>query len=399
MIYREKLRKIKTVFKTYFLKNSMEVEFPKYAFKLEYFDQPSMLLREYIIQFYTQDGQIDIYDCRQKRMLLRKTLEHKIKLADLYVGNKILVNGRQYDIVDYADEYTRKTYGTEIQSTYAMLKPGYSQYLGETIERINKGGLQVAKLRMGFMYRETAAKFYGEHQGKPFYDTLVRYMTSGPIVALELVGPNAIATWRKIIGPTNLDNAKAQAPDSLRAKFARSTTENFAHGSDSPESAKRELGIIFGENAIRLVASHQETTLCVVKPHIVKDLLAGQVIQMITKAGFQIVGAAMENYDVRAANEFYECYRGVIDNYMDVTTEFASGPCIGLEIRKEGCFDIVREFREFAGPVDIKVAKVIRPNSIRAKYGKNQTYCAVHCTDIPEEAEIETRYFFELFDH
>ncbi|EAY08525.1 Nucleoside diphosphate kinase family protein [Trichomonas vaginalis G3] len=377
----------------------MEVEFPKYAFALQYFDTPSMLLRDYIIQFYTERGEIDIYDCRAKRMILRKTLEHKISLSDLYVGNKILVNGRQYDIVDYADEFTRKTLGNQIQSTYAMIKPGYSQYLGETIERINKEGLQVAKLRMGYMYREIAAKFYAEHQGKPFYDTLVRYMTSGPIVAMELVGQNAIAKWRQIIGPTNLDNAKAQAPESLRARFARSTTENFAHGSDSPESAKRELGIIFGDNSIRLVASHQESTLCVVKPHIVKENLAGQLIQMITKAGYQIVGAAMESYDIQAANEFYECYRGVIDNYMEITTEFASGPLIGLELKKEGSFDVVRDFRELVGPIDIKVAKVIRPESIRAKFGKNQTYCAVHCTDIPEEAEIETRYFFELFDH
>ena len=93
-----------------FASTTAEVEFPKYAYKLEYFDEPSLLLREYIIQYYTQKGEIEIYDCRQKRVILRKTLEHKIKLSDLYIGNKILVNARQYQIVGYGDEYTRSGY-------------------------------------------------------------------------------------------------------------------------------------------------------------------------------------------------------------------------------------------------------------------------------------------------
>ena len=376
----------------------MEVEFPKYAFKLEYFDEQSLLLREYIIQYYTERGEIDIYDCRQKRMILRKTLEHKIKLEDLYVGNKILVNGRQYEIVDYGDSYTRRELGNVLQSTYAMIKPGYSQYLGETIERVNREGLQVAKLRLGYVPRSVAMKFYEEHQGKPFFNDLVRYITSGPVVAMELVGNDAISTWRRIIGPTNLEKAKAEAPDSLRAKFARSTTENFAHGSDSPESAKRELDIIFGNDSIRLDGRFERTTLCVIKPHIVKDGLAGQVIQMITKAGFIITGAVMTGLDVNAASEFYECYRGVVDHYIDITTEAASGPCIALELTMRGG-DPVYPFRELCGPWDLNVARMIRPESIRAKFGKNNVQIAVHCTDIPELASYEVRYFLELFEH
>ena len=376
----------------------MEVEFPKYAYKLEYFDEPSLILREYILQYYTQMGEIDIYDCRQKRIILRKTLTHGVKLEDLYIGNKILVNARQYEIVDYGDEYTRKAMSSKIQHTYAMLKPGYSQFIGEAIERINSEGLTVGKLRMGNVPRSVAMNFYAEHKGKPFYDSLVKYITSGPVVAMELVGENAIAKWRTIIGPTNLEKAKAEAPRSLRAMYARSTTENFAHGSDSPESAKRELDIIFGNDAIRLAAKINGTSLCAIKPHAVKDGIAGQIIQMITKAGFVITGAVMASLDINASNEFYECYRGVIDNYIDVTTEFASGPVIAIEVMKPHGNSVL-ELRELCGPSDINVARIIRPESIRAKFGINNTQIAVHCSDIPEEAPIESQYFFELFDH
>ena len=94
---------------------------------------------------------------------------------------------------------------------------------------------------------EFASKFYAEHVGKPFYPSLAGYMTSGTIVAMELVGPNAIAKWREIIGPTKKEVAVEKAPNSLRALYARSTTENLCHGSDSPSSAARELELVFGK--------------------------------------------------------------------------------------------------------------------------------------------------------
>lgn len=372
----------------------MNPEFPVYSFKLEYFDEPAELIRPYYLTYRTERGEIEIFDIRQHRAFLKRTVLHNIKIEDLYVGNKLLINGRQYDVVDYADNYTRNAFSDSMQHTYAMLKPGYYQYLGEALDRIYQAGLFVANLRLGCLDRSTAAQFYLEHQGKSFYDSLVQYITSGPIVAMELVGPNAIAKWRELIGPTNLETAKRDAPNSLRALYARSTTENFAHGSDSPTSAQRELGIIFKQRSVRLVSRITNSTLCVIKPHAIKSGNAGKIIMEITKAGFKISGAMMTDLSMETATEFYEVYRGVADEFIDLCKELCSGSVIALELSGEG--DYFTRFRELCGPRDVPVAKIIRPESIRAKYGINIVQNAVHCTDIPDDAELECEYFFTL---
>jgi nucleoside-diphosphate kinase len=131
------------------------------------------------------------------------------------------------------------------EHTYAMIKPGYEPYWGKVVDRIIKEGLKVLQIKSLKFDGDLASRFYAEHVGKGFYANLAGYMTSGTVVGMELVGPNAVAKWRQIIGPTKKEVAVAEAPNSLRALYARSTTENLCHGSDSPESAARELALIF----------------------------------------------------------------------------------------------------------------------------------------------------------
>ncbi|HET8984407.1 MAG TPA: nucleoside-diphosphate kinase, partial [Trueperaceae bacterium] len=90
--------------------------------------------------------------------------------------------------------------------------------------------------------RETAERHYGEHKGKPFFDGLVDFITSGPVVAMVLEGENAILGWRSLMGATNPKDA---APGTIRGDFATTIDENVAHGSDAPATAEREIGIFF----------------------------------------------------------------------------------------------------------------------------------------------------------
>jgi nucleoside-diphosphate kinase len=375
----------------------MNPEFPTYGFRLQYFDERAELIRPYILTFRTEIGEIEVLDLKNRRPFLKRTVVHNLALHDLYPGNKFMLNGRQYEVLDYADEFTRSAFADAIQHTYAMLKPGFSQHLGDALDRIYSEGLGVVQLRFGSVTRQTASRFYAEHEGKPFYEELVKYITSGPIVALELMGPNAIAKWRQIIGPTNLDVAKRDAPNSLRAQFARSTTENFAHGSDAPESAAREIGIIFGGLAVKLASSLTGTALCIVKPHAVRAGFAGRIIQQIADGGFIIIGAGLFTLDMAQATEFYEVYRGVVDEFVELSTELSSGPCIALEVTREGG-DVVKSLRELCGPRDIPVAKAIAPESVRAIFGTNIVQNAVHCTDLESEAQLECEYFFCLLE-
>lgn len=130
--------------------------------------------------------------------------------------------------------------------TYAMIKPGYEAFWGKVIQRIIDEKLEIVQMKMMEFDDNFADQFYSEHVGKGFYPGLQAYMTSGPILALEISGPDVINKWREIIGPTQKEVAVEKSPNSLRALYARSTTENLCHGSDSIDSAVRELTLVFG---------------------------------------------------------------------------------------------------------------------------------------------------------
>ena len=128
--------------------------------------------------------------------------------------------------------------------TLILVKPdAFARGLtGEIISRFERKGLRIAELRRTTMARELAARHYAEHVGKPFFEELVEFITSGPLVAMVLEGESAVAAARQVIGATNPLEA---APGSIRCDFAIETGTNLVHGSDSDESATREIGLFF----------------------------------------------------------------------------------------------------------------------------------------------------------
>ncbi len=131
-----------------------------------------------------------------------------------------------------------------LERTYAMVKPdGVKRGLvGEVVRRLEQKGFRIVGMKLTQIPRETAEKHYGEHQGKPFFEGLVSFITSGPVVAMVVEGENAILEWRKMMGATNPKDA---ALGTIRGDFASTIDENVAHGSDAPETAEREIGIFF----------------------------------------------------------------------------------------------------------------------------------------------------------
>ena len=128
--------------------------------------------------------------------------------------------------------------------------------------------------------KETSEVFYGEHIGKEFFPNLQGFITSDVCVGMELVKDGAIAGWRKFIGPTNTQKAKDEASGSLRALFGTDGTKNAVHGSDAVTSSARESGFFFG-GAMKTTAVLNNCSLCLIKPHIIKEGALGQVIDMI----------------------------------------------------------------------------------------------------------------------
>jgi nucleoside-diphosphate kinase len=131
-------------------------------------------------------------------------------------------------------------------STLLIIKPdGVRRALiGEVLRRVEEAGLTIDELRMETIDRATAEEQYGEHRDKPFFAELVDFIISGPVVVAKVTGENAISVWRELMGPTDPADAP---PGTIRGDFASVITENVVHGSDSPESAARELKLFFGE--------------------------------------------------------------------------------------------------------------------------------------------------------
>lgn len=136
-----------------------------------------------------------------------------------------------------------------IERTLSIIKPNAvrKHVIGEIETRISQAKLNIVALKMLKLTREQAEGFYAEHKGKSFFDNLIKFMISGPIVVQVLEGENAIKRYRDLMGPTDLSNANA---GTLRADFSDSVTENAVHGSDSVISAEREIAYFFVENEI-----------------------------------------------------------------------------------------------------------------------------------------------------
>jgi nucleoside-diphosphate kinase len=130
------------------------------------------------------------------------------------------------------------------ESTLLIVKPdGVRRGLvGEVLRRVENKGLSIGELRMMTIARELAERHYAEHVDKPFFDELVGFITSGPVVVARVEGERAIEVWRAIMGPTN---PIAAPPGTIRGDFATLIGENIVHGSDSPDSAERELSLFF----------------------------------------------------------------------------------------------------------------------------------------------------------
>jgi nucleoside-diphosphate kinase len=131
-----------------------------------------------------------------------------------------------------------------VEQTLILVKPdGVRRGLvGEVVGRIEAKGFTLQAMELRTLERETAEEHYGEHRDKPFFGELVEFITGGPLVAMCVEGDDAIGGMRQIMGATNPIDA---APGSIRGDFATVIGENIVHGSDSPESAKRELGLFF----------------------------------------------------------------------------------------------------------------------------------------------------------
>ena len=144
---------------------------------------------------------------------------------------------------------------------------------------------------------------------------------------------------------------------------------------------------------VKVTATYDNCTCCVIKPHALKSRVAGEILNAILSDGYEVSAMQIFHLDRTSAAEFYEIYDGVVKEFHSMVDELTSGPAMALEIRAENA---VSTFRQSAGPWDVGMAKELYPSTLRARFGKNRVENAIHCTDLEGDGVSEVAYFFQI---
>jgi nucleoside-diphosphate kinase len=364
----------------------------KYCFAVEWFDAQADLVRRYSLTFYPRDNSIDMYDLKSKRPFLKRTEYPEISLKALYVGAIVNVHCRQLKVVSYADSYTKGKLEAHKSRTLALVKPDAYNHIGSVISTAQAVGFVIARLKMVRMTSEQATAFCaGLSPNAGGSDEDREHLMADVVVAMELVGDNAVAKWKQVAGPISAREAQSEAPKSLRGQLAADDVHNAVHASEDDVAAEREIDFFFGRQGWVTTAVGQNCTLCVVRPH--AFFAAGEIVSSVLKAEFEISAMGIWYMDRATAEEFLEVYKGVMPEFHDMCAQLCSGPSLVMEVRQE---DAVKRMREFAGPHDPEVAKHLRPDTLRAKYGIDRVQNGVHCTDLEDDGLLEVEYFFHI---
>mmetsp|Transcript_32547 Transcript_32547/g.40891 ORF Transcript_32547/g.40891 Transcript_32547/m.40891 type:complete len:740 (-) Transcript_32547:287-2506(-) len=272
-----------------------------------------------------------------------------------------------------------------VQRTLAMIKPDAVRAgkADEIIKRLQDEDFVVIAKREATLTRAQVEEFYAEHQGKSFFENLASFMTSGPMMALCLEKVGAIKGWRALMGPTNTEKAKAEAPDSLRAKYGTDGTQNATHGSDSTWSALRELNFHFPGPL------EKECTLAMIKPH---TALVNQdkILAIIAAHGYKVICKSQMLLTNRQVSEFYAEHQGK-SFFPTLTNYMTSGETVALLLQREGA---IKGWRSLMGPTNSLKARESKPQSIRGMFGIDGTMNATHGSDSPLSAAREIMFHF-----
>eukprot|EP00919_Chromeraceae_sp_WS-2016_P044367 GHVR01105845.1.p1 GENE.GHVR01105845.1~~GHVR01105845.1.p1 ORF type:complete len:378 (+),score=52.88 GHVR01105845.1:95-1135(+) len=335
-----------------------------------------------------------MYDIKNRRPFLKRSEFGTVGKEDLFVGATITVYSRKLRITDYADVFTRKHLQSKKSRTLCMIKPdGYSS-IGRIIDSIYKLDLTINNACMVRMPFEDAEKFAYIIGVSNIKETAV-HLSSDVCILMEVVGEYCINKMITLVGPTDPQEAREYHPDSLRAHIGQDTLRNSVHVSGDHAAARVELEFAFtpkGNNPRwETTAVFNNCSCCIIRPHAIRN--SGLIIERILSEGFEISALGTFNLDRAMAEEFLDVYRSVLPELQSMCAHMSSGVSLVLEIRQK---DAVTSFRELVGPHDPEVAKHLRPDTIRAKYGIDRVRNAVHCTDLPDDGLLETEYFFKI---
>ncbi|MBN3283544.1 TXND3 protein, partial [Polyodon spathula] len=285
--------------------------------------------------------------------------------------------------------------------TVAIIKPDAVAHgkANEIIMKIQEAGFEILAHEERTLSESEARDFYQHKTDELCFEELVQFMASGPSHVLVVSKPegtdDVIPAWREFIGPTDVEVAKREKPDSLRAQYGTETLFNAVHGSDNSEQASKELAFFFpnfktSSEGEQLEEAAVERTLALIRPDILKDRKE-EILLRIQEAGFTI---AMQKEVMLSEQQVRELYRQHVeeDYFPALLNSMTSGPVLAVALAKKGA---VEYWRNILGPKDVTRAKEEAPESFRAQFAAesvpiNQLHGSATC----EEAARELSFFF-----
>ncbi|CAB3240852.1 unnamed protein product [Arctia plantaginis] len=373
----------------------------KYSFIGEWYDNQASLIRRFNVFYYPTDGTLEMFDLKTRKTFVRRVKVDGITIESFYIGCTLYILGRLIKIVDFACDFTRKKVNKNMQLTFGMIKPVPADVAGKILTHLHNSGIRVTKMKKACLTAEDVSVLYQSESSFPTFPFLLDFLTGQFVYGMELVGKDIIETLKNVIG--DRDPAKAE-PGTIRALYGIDNIKNCIHTSASEEEGLHDNEYFFPPPALRtsrlrLTATLSNCTLCIVKPHAIREGKLGTVFELIDEGGFEITALNMIIVENINAAEFYEVYKGIVPEYKGMVEELSSGSCVAMEIvAKDKTLNSAVEFRKLVGPADPEIARLLRPHTMRAKLGTNKIRNAIHCSDLPEDGLLEVEYFFKILD-
>ena len=353
----------------------MSMTSPRLSFIVEHYDTMAQMVKKYKLFYYPEDASIEMFDIKNLRIFLKRIVNPEVKTSSLYIGSEITIYSRQYKIISFADEFTKKSLENIRTSTFALILPSAYMLIGKIIDTIQKNGFIINKLKMNKLSNKEASNLLKIHTPNNTQIT-PDYLGSDFVVGMELVKSNVIAEIEKL--------AKSEINN-----LTKENAEIMIYSTDL-NSAQQEINYYF---SLKHQPQLSNCSLLVIKPHIIESGHAGQLIDIVLNEGFEISSMTMIYLDKETAENFFDVYKGFLPEYSAIINHLISGPIIALELRED---DVVHKLRALVGPHDPIIAKALRPHTFRALFGIDRVRNVCHCTDLPEDGVLECQYFFEL---
>lgn len=315
------------------------------------------MCKEFILTMFVKSArgphELSLFDIKNNRVFLKRGVYEQdgpLRLQDLHVNGSVTVCSRKLKILEYADSVTREMFQAQCDQVHTLVGSAALPELGTLLTAAVEAGFTIKRVKT--LSRPHAGRF----------------------VAMELVGRDAVNSWLEVvklsISPVAaaVVSAEPVGPENERVFEGKETT-----------------------------ATHHNCSLCIIRPHAVREGQAGKVINALLGAGLEI--SAMQSYSLlkTQAEQFYEVYKTVLPSaqYHAMIGELASGLCIAIEVCSSSD-DAVTRLRELCGPYDVEIARHLRPDTLRARLGRDAVHNTVHCTDLPEDGVLESQYFFSI---